>query len=299
VSRAVPSHAAALRLPRDWPALLLLAAVTYVLYRPALAYMLVMWRVPVFEGADYSHGPLLPLVSLGALWIRRHALQAAPKRCCPGALLLVVPLLVLHWVGLRSEFYRLSLLSLIGLLWSAGWYLYGPATARLLVFPCAYLLFCVPLNFLDAFSFRLRLLAATLSAGLLNGLGIAAHRSGSAIYSAAGGSFSFDVADPCSGLRSLLALSALAAAYAQFTQPTLTRKWLLFLLAVPIAILANVVRIVSIAVAAQVWGQAVALRVYHDYSGYIVFLAGTVLLMAAGRLTSRLWRGRRQRGGAA
>jgi exosortase len=272
----------------DAPLLLLLALALAALYRTPLAYMIGMWRVPAFEGADYSHGPFLPLVSAYALWRDRRELLAAPRRRCPWALALAAALLALHAIGARAEFHRLSLLSLVGLLWSCGLYLYGPAVARRLAFPAGFLIFCVPLNILDVISFRLRLVAATLSAGLLNGLGIPALRSGTAIYSAAGGQFAFDVADPCSGIRSLLALTALAAAYAHFTQDRVWRFWALLALSVPIAMLANVARVVTIALVAQAWGVDAAMKLYHDYSGYLVFVVATLLLTSAGSLLGRL-----------
>jgi exosortase len=252
--------------------------------------MIGMWRLPVFEGADYSHGPFLPLVSAYALWRGRHALLAAPRRRCGWGLALVAVMLAIHWVGARGEFHRLSLVSLIGLLWGGALYLYGPAVARLLAFPIGFLLFCVPLNILDAVSFRLRLIAAALSTETLNGLGIAALRSGSAIYSAAGGRFAFDVADPCSGIRSLLALTALAAAYAHFTQDRVWKFWTLLALSVPIAVLANVARVVTLALVAQAWGVDAAMKLYHDYSGYLVFVVATLLLTSAGGLLDRLSR---------
>lgn len=269
------------------PELLLWAALlgsACFLYWPALDYMFKMWRVPVYGGTDYSHGPVLPLVSLYAIWRLRHALRDAPKRTSLVGLLIVAISLAAHWAGMRSGFLRLSLLSALGFLWGSGLTLYGPAVSRLLLFPVGYLVFCIPLNVLDTFSFQLRVAAAVLSNGILNGVGIASQRVGTAIHSAAGGAFAFDVADPCSGIRSLLALTAIAAAYAYFTQKTAWRRWLMFSFAIPIAIAANVVRIISIAMVAQVFGQHNAMKVYHDYSGYIVFAVATLLLMGSGRL---------------
>lgn len=266
---------------------LLILASAALLYQPAISYMLGMWQVPIYGGADYSHGPLLPLVSLYALWNSRAMLANAHKRTIPWGFTLVLLALLLHWIGFRSGFHRLSLISLLLFLWGCGLSLYGTAVARLLIFPIGYLTFCIPLNILDGLSFKLRMIAATLANEILNGFGVASQRTGTAIYSTAGGAFSFDVADPCSGIRSLLALTALSAAYAYFTQKSMLKKWLLFLFSIPIAIAANVARIVSIALVAQLFGQEAALKVYHDYSGYIVFTVATILLMSIGQLISK------------
>jgi exosortase len=269
-----------------WGIILMAAA---LLYQNALYYMLGMWREPVYGGADYSHGPILPLVSLYALWHNREKLFKAPKQITGWGLTIVILALILHWAGFRSGFHRASLVSLLLFLWGCGLTLYGTAVARLLLFPVGYLVFCIPLNILDGLSFQLRMVAASLSTELLKGLGVAAQRAGTAIYSTAGGAFSFDVADPCSGIRSLLALTALSAAYAYFTQKSLFKKWILFVFSIPIAVAANVARITSIAIVAQMFGQDAALRVYHDFSGYIVFTVATLLLMSIGRLVGREW----------
>lgn len=266
--------------------LIVLASATLI-YWPALKYMVDMWHVPVYGGVDYSHGPLLPLVSLYTLWCRRDQFRLASKAISFRGISVVAAALALHWIAIRGDLFRLSLVSLLLFLWGCGFALYGAAVARLLLFPVGYLVFCIPLNVLDTFSFQLRIAAAILSNGILNGIGIASQRIGTAIHSAAGGAFAFDVADPCSGIRSLLALTAIAAAYAYFTQDTAWRKWILFLFSAPIAIAANVARIVSIAVVAQVFGQDAALKLYHDYSGYIVFTVAVLLLMLGGRLVSR------------
>ena len=236
------------------------------------------------SGGDLSHGWLIPLVSAYLLWRRRRELAGARKQPCGAGLAVVALALVLHWIGFRTQLTRLSILSMILLLWGIPLTLLGRQVARLLLFPCAYLLFCIPLSFLDSVTVSLRIIASTISTVLLNGLGIAATQSGTAIYSAAGGGFDFDVADACSGLRSLLAMTALTAVYAYLTQEGQWRKWVLFLCAVPLAMLGNVVRIVTIALVAGGFGVDVAMKIYHNLSGFIVFTVAILAMMGVGRL---------------
>jgi len=117
---------------------------------------------------------------------------------------------------------------------------------------------------------------------MLNSIGIGAVRSGTAIYSAVAGGFEFEVADPCSGLRSLLAMTALTAVYAYFTQRTLTRKWILFMASIPLAMAGNISRIVTVAVVAEAFGGKLAVGLYHDYSGYILFTAAIIMMVVVG-----------------
>jgi exosortase len=90
------------------------------------------------------------------------------------------------------------------------------------------------------------------------------------------------VADPCSGLRSIMALTALTAVYAYLTQRTLLKKWLLFMASIPLAIIGNIARVTTIALMAEAFGQEVATGLYHDYSGFIFFPVSLGLMILLG-----------------
>jgi exosortase len=235
-------------------------------------------------GGDFSHGWIMPLISLGFIWVRRESIMKAVSRTSYAGMAVFIAALLLHWAALRAQQPRLSLVALVGVLWGIPFWLYGAGVARQLLFPCGYLLLCFTSYLMVAFAFPLRLLSSAASAVILNGIGIAAQRNGTAIYSAAGGGFNFDVADPCSGLRSLVVMTALAAPYAYMTQKTEIKRWTLFALSIPLAMFANVVRIVTIAVVAQLLGQEKAITLYHDYSGYLLFAVATLSLLGMGSL---------------
>jgi exosortase len=126
--------------------------------------------------------------------------------------------------------------------------------------------------------------STTLATAMLNGLGIGAVQIGTAIRSTVAGGFEFDVADPCSGLRSLLAMTALTAVYAYFSQRTILRKWILFMASIPLAVVGNIARIVTVAIVAEAFGGKLALGIYHDYSGYILFTASITMMVVIGGL---------------
>ncbi|OGV43792.1 MAG: hypothetical protein A2X46_08865 [Lentisphaerae bacterium GWF2_57_35] len=249
--------------------------------RSSLTWMIGRWGD---IGGEYSHGWLIPLVSIGLVWCKRKELWAAPKKVCYAGLMVVIFALLLHWLGAKAQQTRLSLMSLIMVIWGVPFYLYGWQVAKLLLFPCAYLIFCIPLNFIDSLTSPLRILATLVSAGILNGLGLRVHRVGSGLFSDASNEFSFDVAPECSGLHSLLAMTALTAVYAYLTQKTFMKKWLLFLFCIPIALVGNIVRITLVVLIAAGFGQKVAMGLWHDYSGYPIFLVGISLMLALGSL---------------
>ena len=252
--------------------------------RSAFVWMVARWGDKISFGADYSHGYLIPFVSLGVVWLKRKELIEAPKRVAKLGLLVIAGALLMHWVGAKMQQTRLSLMGLIILIWGIPFYFLGWHVAKVLIFPCAYLIFCVPLNFLDSLTFPLKMFATTASTGLLNGLGIAAMNEGSKIRLVNNPNISYEVAAACSGLRSLLAMTAITAVYAYLTQKTLVKKWLLFLCSIPLAVFGNIVRVATIFLVAQSFGKPIADGLYHSYSGYIVFAAAISCMIGLGSL---------------
>lgn len=246
-------------------------------------HSLFLWLRSRWVG-DYAYGMFLPLASLAAIWLRRRELAAAPRQADWRGALVIVVALFLHWVGVLAQQPRISAGGLIILLWGLPFLLYGYRFARELLFPCGYLFLAIPLNFIDSMTAPLRLFATAASAFLLNGLGLKVVRVGAGLYSGAGNPFAFNVAPECSGLHSLLAMTALMAFYAWYTQKTLARKWILFLCCIPVAVIANTCRVILVVAVAAFWGQERAMGLWHDYSGYPIFLIGIALMLLIDRL---------------
>ncbi|MDA3798745.1 MAG: exosortase/archaeosortase family protein [Kiritimatiellae bacterium] len=249
----------------------------------------ILWMVNRWDGSggDLSHCWLIPLVSVGIIFWRRKEFAKAKLEPCYWGLPLIILCLVFHWVGFRTQLTRISLLTIIGLLWSVPLFIYGKDVAKLLLFPCAYLILSIPLSFMNQITFPLRIFASTCSVSMLNGIGIAAVKQGTMIYSSAGEGFNFNVADPCSGLRSILAMVAIAAAYGNLTQKVQWKKWALFCFSLPMAIIGNISRILIIAIIAQWKGDAVASFV-HDYSDFIIFPVAVLLMIFVGELLKKV-----------
>ena len=239
---------------------------------------------------DYAYCMVLPLASLAAVWMRRREIAAAPRRADWRGAILVAGALFLHWAGVLAQQPRVSAGGFILLLWGLFLLIYGYGLARWLLFPCGYLFLAIPLNFIDSMTAPLRLFATVLSAGLLNGFGLHVTRVGAGLFSAADNSFAFTVAPECSGLRSLLAMTALMGFYAWYSQKTLAKKWILFLGSIPVAVIANICRIILVVVAAAIWGQETAMGLWHDYSGYPIFLIGIATMLLLDRLLNMDYR---------
>lgn len=236
---------------------------------------------------DMSFAWYVPLFSLYVLWTERDKLRASLAAPSWGGFFATIPCLLLGFLGARGLQVRFEILAFAGLCVTVPWMLFGRDTARCMLFPAGFLLFCIPLaTYLDVITVHLRLLASSTAYVALRGFGADVIREGS-IIAARDGAFAIDVAEPCSGLRSIFALMALTAGYAYFNQPTWPRRALLFALSVPIAILGNVMRILTICLVAQYGSGEFATGFYHDYSGYVVFIVAILLMVAAGEAITR------------
>lgn len=236
---------------------------------------------------DMSYGWYIPLFSLYVLWQERRKIVESLGKPSVIGLLFVLPSLFVGFLGIRGLQVRFEILGFIGLLFGLTWTFFGRRTVGSAIFPIGFLLFCMPLHsYLDLVTIHLRLLAVSIAAGTLQGCGVEIVRQGTMLASPTG-AFAIDIAEPCSGLRSLFAMMALTAGYAYFTQPTWFRRGLLFALSIPIAILGNVSRIFSIVIVAATCSADFATGFYHDYSGYIVFLVAILLMVATGGLITK------------
>lgn len=244
-----------------------------------------MFRAPQ---EDMSFGWYVPLFSLYVVWAERRRIRESLGDASWGGFCLALPFLALGFLGVRGIQLRLEIVAFIGLLIAVPWAFFGRATAKAVAFPALFLLFCLPLaTFLDVITVHLRIFASSTAFALLHGLGAEVVRQGTMI-AAVDGSFAIDIADPCSGLRSIFALMALTAGYAYFNQPTWLRRALLFAASVPLAILGNVTRILSITLVANFASADFALGFYHDYSGYVVFAVAILLMVIVGELITKL-----------
>jgi len=230
---------------------------------------------------DMTHAWAVPFIILYVIWRQRGEFQRQAGMPSWRGFGWVLLFLTVAWFGARGGQARIAQVSLIGLVWSVPYALWGRGMGRLMLFPVWFLLFTVPVySFLDVFTVHLRTLSSGMATGILNGFGMAIERSGTAIFSKTpGAEFNVDVADPCSGIRSLFAIMALMAAYAYLSLKTRFQRWTLFACAIPVAMIGNMFRIFSICVIARIFSQEIATGFYHDYSPFVIFMLAVSLML--------------------
>ena len=265
-----------------WAVLAAAAPLAWLHYRGTLA-----WVAANVTGSagDMAHAYAVPLIAAARVWRRRGELRAAAGRPSLRGLGWVVFFAALAWFGASGGHERVSQVSLIGLVWSVPYALWGEGVGRLALFPAWLFLFTVPpVSRLGGAALFLRALAAAAAARILNGLGVDAMRSGTGIFSLTPGhEFGFDIVAECSGLRSVLALVMLTAVCAHTMLESRPRRWLLLACSVPAAVLGNIARVVSVCLVAHGFGQEAAEGAWHAFSGYAFFLASLLVMLDLAR----------------
>ena len=233
------------------------------------------WR----ENPNYSHGVLILPISAFLVWRMRKEIAATPTAPSWWGIGVIGLGVLIQIVGLRGDVTIFQgwafLVVLVGLIWAwFGW--------KMLVrvrFPIAFLLFMVPiLPFLmNSVSFRLKVWAADGAVRLASGLGAPVVQRGMDLYFPTG---TLTVENACSGLNSLVALMALGALFGHVASASAWKGWTLFLLSIPVAIAANVIRIASLSVMASVTDTETASGLFHDVGGFLLF--GVALLLLFG-----------------
>lgn len=246
-----------------------------------------VWMNARFLEADtyYSHGFLVPLVFIYLIWTKRDELKKSKISPSNIGLILFVPALLTHLLAYLLEINFISGFSLIITLFGLSLYLYGLGISCQLAFAILFLIFMIPLPqvLIINISFKMKIFAAQAATACINLMGIQAVREGSIVHLP---NTVLTVGDPCSGLRSLISLTALGALYAYLMKTSKVRKVALFLFSIPIALLANIIRIILLLLVAFVYGSEVATGKFHDFSGFLLFGFAFAGLFIAGKILS-------------
>jgi exosortase len=253
-----------------------IAVVLGLIYWPALRWMVNSW----LSSDYYSHGFLVPLVSAFFIWTKREYFKIKEPSFI--GLFWLIPGAALYILCFVWQISYLGILSLLCVITGLVFYIWGIRTARALVFPLVFLLFMVPFRFIQDLAYDLQYLSVHWAAFLADVAGLPIVTSGTEIH--LGGSITFTVGIVCSGINTLVALMALAAVYAFILKGAVYQRTGLFILAFPLAIGANVLRITSIILVAYYYNVEAATGWYHDLSSPLFFFIAFLVLVLIGRL---------------
>lgn len=232
----------------------------------------------------YSHGVLILPVSLYLIYQRFRNDRELVWRQSPGSsyglLMLGISMALYLWF-LSSKAYYLAAFATIAMIYGMVWTLGGVEAAKRLAFPIAYLAFMIPLPFVERVTLPLAMFTGICSGAMVQFLGLE--------VSIVGNSITLPNADlvigaQCSGINSLIALTALTTLAAYLLDGPLWGRILLVVLSIPLAMLGNILRVASLLFVARSYGAEAAFVYYHDYSGPIFFALMLLLLLPLTRL---------------
>ena len=241
----------------------------------AFGWTLSAWN----DDLGYEHGPLFPLVIAGLIIYRFKDLRAAVSQGSHWGLLAALFGVLLYAVACRTLQPRIAMGGLPFILWGSALFLWGWQVGKMLIFPLFFFWLAIPLPSFQQATTDLQLLATTLThhgAGLF---GVETYVEGTKVLPLKGDWKPLEIATGCSGIRSLMALLMISAAWAYVAKMALWKKVLLFLAAVPLAILGNALRVISIFVIAEYGDAKWASTTWHDWSGLLLFYPFSLMLL--------------------
>lgn len=258
-------------------AALTLALIAYI---PTISWMIGRWGG---KESYYSHGFLIPIISIFIIWQRRGALSKIKIAGNMLGLWIVATCLLVHVVCAALRVYFLSGFTLIPLIYGLVLFFFGREMVHKLIFPILFLFAMVPLPLavIGTLTVKLKLLATKLSVFTLNNIGFRCIQDGS--YIRMPSSF-IEVAAPCSGLRSIISLVTLGLVFAYAMKTSLLKKSILFLSSIPIAIATNVMRITIVAIVNDLYGEKIAMGAFHDFTGFMVFVVAFFGLLGVAQM---------------
>jgi exosortase len=276
-------------------------AAVFFVYATVLVKLGGQWWVD----ENYSHGLLIPFIIGYILWSERERLEAATKRpsLVWGGALIVGALLML-WAGTAGAELFMQRTSLVVMLAGITIYLWGWHILRLALVPLLLLALAIPIPAIifNQIAFPLQLFASRCAVWAMRAFDIPVLRQGNVIELMPLNSSvtkKLEVVEACSGIRSLMTLMTLAVVFAYFTHPRgpgqqggglgaslkrygTWRSAILVLSAVPIAIITNAGRVSGTGILARYYGTEVADGFFHEFSGWVVYVAAFLLLFALG-----------------
>ena len=229
-------------------------------------------------------------VAVALVFFRWREITGLPKRGENSGLWFVGAGVLLFIAGVRCTEARYTIFALPLLLYGGVHFLFGKHVSRVVIFPCVFLLFMTPIGGIVQSTVPLQVLTAKAIRTLSSVFGIPILVDGSNISSPGGHFPPMEIAGGCSGIRSLMAMSALAALYAYFTSRGPVRGLVLFASSLMFAVLGNFARVFSVVLFARFLDPKTATGLYHDYSGLVFFPVAVIAMVGFGNVLNRDWR---------
>ena len=241
----------------------------------ALHWLYSSWN----PSTDYEHGKMVAFIIVGLIVYRIREIRASFGQGSWWGLVSVALGCLLFVAAVRTIQPRIALGGLPFVVWGGVLFLWGWHTARLLAFPLFFLWIAIPLPAFQQATVQLQLLATQLAHHGSGLCGVETYTQGTTILPVKGDWKPLSIAHGCSGIRSLMALIMITAAWAYVARMALWKRLLLFVSALPLAIIGNALRVISIFIIAEHGDAQWASTTWHDWSGLLLFYPFSLFLL--------------------
>jgi exosortase len=257
----------------------LLAACFGFLYQHVISRLIYDWIID----ENYSHGFLIVPIALYFIWERRNRLKDAARVPSWLGLVVVLGSVAVLLAGILGSELFLTRISILGTIAGVILFLFGWKYLKILLLPIAFLLLMIPVPAIifNQIAFPLQLLASRFGEMALSAVLIPVLREGNIIKLA---NTTLEVAEACSGIRSLISLLTLGIVYGYFVDSRIWVRVILVIGTIPIAIAANGIRVAGTGIAAHIYGPEAAQGFFHSFSGWIIFIAAFFMMFFLHRI---------------
>lgn len=250
----------------------ILALLTIILFGPVFIELFDVWS----NNEDYSHGFFVIPISLYIAWGKRAEIIKSSLKPSWLGLPLLIGGSIGYVVALLVRFHTLTYLSMMMIIVGLLLFLGGWKLIKILLLPIFFLLFMfpIPTAYYILITNPLKLMITKISMNLIYSIGIPVYREGNLLHLA---STSLEVAEACSGIRSLYSYLMLGCLFAYLSNRRLS-KVVLVVSTFPLAILVNTIRVTGTGILAHYFGSEVAQGFFHEFAGFVLFGIGLVAL---------------------
>lgn len=262
--------------------LIVLLILTVGLFAPALYSLIHTWST----SEDYSHGFFVIPIALFMVWKKREQLVSSESAsswiCAPVFLLAVLS----YMVAVVTNFHTLTHLSIIITIFSLLMFIAGSKTTSILLWPLLFLIFMFPIpsSYYILITNPLKLMITGISAWIIGLFNIPVFQEGNLLFFA---NTQLEVAEACSGVRSLYSYIMLGCVIALMSEK-LSSKIILIFSTIPLAIFVNIMRVSVTGTLSHFYGPNVAQGFFHEFTGFVLFIIGLIVLSCLYVLLERL-----------
>jgi exosortase len=239
-----------------------------------------------FQNNNNSHGILVPIISIYLIWRQRKNIIPNDKKTSYFGLVILIAGLVFFVIGFAGRIAVLARLALVISINGLVLYNFGKKIYSVITFPLIFLIFMVPIpvSIENIVSLKLQMWVTDVSASVLNFFSIIFLQEGNILQFA---NCSLEVAEACGGIRSLIAYIMLGCLFAYMMNGTYFRRLLMVLIAIPLAFIINVARVVGTGVLANYFGEKIAKGFIHEFSGMVIFIVGFAFFIGLSKLIEK------------